>query len=207
MRRAHIAFVVVIVALSSGEVRADLSTARDDARTPTLSPPANGTSPIDVSGARSPEAGARPVRLVGYVLHSDIDLTEELAALHPYANADMTPPPAPQVVREIREPPGSLGLFLSAILSVGGWHLVRSTRHLHLAALPSWYHTGAPTQIGHAVPFEFDYSASALCIFDSPCGEAYDRPLLRNALGTPRDQHLSQTSPLVSDPRGPPTHS
>jgi hypothetical protein len=52
--------------------------------------------------------------------------------------------------------PGSASLFLSALVSMGAWHLVRSVRNVRLESLPEWYHAGGPSQIGHAVPFNLD---------------------------------------------------
>jgi len=69
-------------------------------------------------------------------------------------------------VRQLPPLPGSARLFLSAMLSIGAWHLGRSVRHIHLGALPEWYHTAGPAQIGHAVPFDFDFSAPPLCCFE-----------------------------------------
>ena len=96
-------------------------------------------------------------------------------------NQDLFPvwdqPPAPlthapattgPVVRELPSLRGSLGLYLSAMLSLGGWHLVRSCRHLHLSNVPDWYHTGGPVQVGHATPFDLDFNSLSLCLFDRP---------------------------------------
>jgi hypothetical protein len=54
--------------------------------------------------------------------------------------------------------PGSASLFLSALVSMGAWHLVRSVKHVRLESLPEWYHAGGPSQIGHAVPFDLGFS-------------------------------------------------
>ncbi len=104
-------------------------------------------------------------------------------------------------VRELPALPGSAQLFLSAMLSMGGWQLVRSARHLHWGGLPEWYHTGGPLQIGHAVPFDLDFSASPPCCFEQPAGE---RPYLyrvRRELCPRCDAPRFLT---IFAPRGPP---
>ncbi|MCP4248338.1 MAG: hypothetical protein GY778_14925 [bacterium] len=104
-------------------------------------------------------------------------------------------------VRELPALPGSARLFLSAMLSVGGWHLVRSARHIHLGAMPEWYHTGGPDQIGHAVPFDLDFSASPLCCFVQPAGE---RPYLYHVRRELRPCRAAQSPLIIAAPRGPP---
>jgi len=74
-------------------------------------------------------------------------------------------------VLELPPLPGSAGLFMSAMLSVGGWHLLCSTRHTRLGSLPEWYHTGGPLQIGHTVVFNMDVSCFRPCCFEQPVGE------------------------------------
>ena len=105
------------------------------------------------------------------------------------------------VVREIREAPGSLSLFLSALLSVGGWNLVRSTRHANLAAVPEWYHSGGPIQIGHITPLNLSFDAMPLRAFEVPAV----RPPRPYATRLDKETRLeSQTYWLLAAPRGPP---
>jgi hypothetical protein len=98
--------------------------------------------------------------------------------------------------------PGSARLFLSAVLSLAAWQALRSTRHLHLSALPDWYHSGGPVQIGHAVPFDLDCSELPLrpletAVVEPPAG-----------CGLTRIEHCrpwtSQYAPVQAAPRGPP---
>ena len=104
-------------------------------------------------------------------------------------------------IRDLPAVPGSAQLFLSAMLSVGAWHLVRSAKHFHLANIPEWYHPGGPTQVGHVVPFDLDFSALPVCCFEQP---ADVRPFRfhfapdKSARGGP--QHCL----LTAAPRGPP---
>ncbi len=108
-------------------------------------------------------------------------------------------------VRELPALPGSAQLFLSAMLSMGGWHVLRSARHIHLGAIPEWYHAGGPAQVGHAVPFDLDFSASPLCCFEQPVGE---RPYLyRVRREQTRPRCDAQGFLLIAAPRGPPTLS
>ena len=69
--------------------------------------------------------------------------------------------------------PGSAGLFLSAMISVGAWQLVRSAKHLNLAHVPDWYHTGAPDQIGSTFILNLDFAAMADCPFDTAEGKPH----------------------------------
>ena len=107
-------------------------------------------------------------------------------------------------VRVLPPLPGSAALFLSAVFSMGGWHLVRSARHAHWSNLPEWYHTGAPIQIGHVVRFDLEPTMLPLCRFE-PAGPLVDRHPFRlhgwpDRLG-PRD---GWTILLTAAPRGPP---
>jgi hypothetical protein len=96
--------------------------------------------------------------------------------------------------------PGSATLFLSAILSVGALRVMRSAKDLHISALPEWYHTGGPTQIGHAVPFDLDFGACVPCSFEQP---VEPRPFFSPVDESP--QHcLAQCVRAITAPRGPP---
>ncbi|MFQ5494905.1 MAG: hypothetical protein ACE5EX_05950 [Phycisphaerae bacterium] len=66
-------------------------------------------------------------------------------------------------IRKLPAAPSSAALFLSGLLSMGAWRLTRSAGNLHFGALPEWYHTGGPTQIGHVVPFDFEFAAVPAC--------------------------------------------
>lgn len=85
-------------------------------------------------------------------------------------------PAATRVIRELPGLPSSSELFLSAMLGMGAWQLVRSTKHLHLASVPEWYHHGGPTQIGHAVPCDLQFAPAVLCVFDRPAVGVTLRP-------------------------------
>ncbi len=105
-------------------------------------------------------------------------------------------------VRELPPSPSSARLFLSAMLSIGAWHVVRTAGSVHFGALPEWYHAGGPAQVGHAVPFDLDFSVSPLCCFVQPAGE---RPYLYRVRRELRPRCDAQELVLIiAAPRGPP---
>jgi len=102
--------------------------------------------------------------------------------------------------------PGTTGLFLSAILTLGACHLARSARHLHVGHLPAWYHADAPGQIGHAVVFDLEYAPVAVCPFDERLPD--QRPMLAYRLPRElRSRADSQSFLLIESPRAPPSSS
>ena len=207
---ARYSLVALSIAWTAGAAYADLAPA------PLLSP----TSSLSrLAGSQPAEADAKAsvslVKCRAVVTESPLDLaldvwSPQLGAadtlLGPVAawtsdgpiQADNT------AIREIRPLPGSLSLFFSAMLSIGGWHLVRSARHVHLGALPEWYHTDAPAQIGHAVSFDFNYAPTALCVFESAASGVDERPVWYDLWRELDLRRFSQTFLLFADPRGPP---
>lgn len=98
--------------------------------------------------------------------------------------------------------PSSTALFFSAMASIGAWQLVRSSKNLHFGAMPEWYHSGGPVQVGHITAFDLDFTSLPLCLFEEPVGE---RPFFYS---TGRDIGLRRESQhflSIADPRGPPT--
>ena len=104
-------------------------------------------------------------------------------------------------IRDLPPLPGSASLFLSAMLSIGGWHVLRSARHIHLGALPEWYHTDGPDQIGHTASFDLNFSALPLCCFEQPVGE---RPSLFRVRRDQRPRCDARSFVTPAAPRGPP---
>ena len=99
----------------------------------------------------------------------DVLWTSSVASARLPLQRPLEPTTAPDnaaVVREIGAPPSSAVLFLSAFLSLGLWQVARSSRDLNLAHLPDWYHTGGPVQVGHATPFDLDFSSLLPCPFE-----------------------------------------
>jgi hypothetical protein len=109
-------------------------------------------------------------------------------------------------LRELPSLPSSATLFLSAMLSISGWHVLRSARHWHFGAVPEWYHTGGPLQVGHAVPLDLEFNALPLCcleLVDSDVGG--QRPFLHRLWREFRARCDAQRLSLtVAAPRGPP---
>ncbi len=118
----------------------------------------------------------------------------------PVAATDEVPRWDPDDVRQLPAAPGSASLFLSAVLSIGAWNLVRSAKHLHFN-IPEWYHTGAPDKIGSTVAFDLVFNELLPCTFEDVIPE---RPLLRQ----PRRDYQWRLKPRIcvvdADPRGPP---
>ena len=104
-------------------------------------------------------------------------------------------------IREVPPSPGSASLFLSAMLSVGAWNLLRVSRHANWSHVPDWYHTDCPSQIGHAVPFDFNFSALPLCCFELPAGQ---RPFLYRVQREEVPRCDAECFLTTTVPRGPP---
>ena len=108
-------------------------------------------------------------------------------------------------IRNLPALPGSASLFLSAMLSIGGWHVLRSARHIHFGALPEWYQTAGPAQVGHAVPCDLDFGALPVRCLEQPAGE---RPYLYRVRRELRPRCDAQELFLIiAAPRGPPSAS
>jgi len=108
-----------------------------------------------------------------------------------------------QQIRSLPPAPGSASLFLSAVIMVGGWHLARSSKDLHLGAMPEWYHTGGPNQIGSATPLDLQFAPVAACCFERPTVAI---PVIRFrylSLDYPHPVVREYLSP--ANPRSPPT--
>ena len=189
----RVAFSLCLLAgvMSAGIARADLS--------PVDAPgvfaahasevPLFGKTPTWSSSTRSPHSSELGVDLSRPVFAEPLDFTSK---------------PASTDTLVIDGPPGSLGLFLSGLLTIGAWHAGRSVGHWHPQAgwMPEWYHTGGPIQVGHAAPFDFHAGMAAVSSLDSLFASD-SRP---RVLVAPRDSGLvSEPSFLLCDPvRGPP---
>ena len=206
MTRLRVPILVVSIVLlgAAPAVRADLH----PAVVPAADAVSGASSALPTDGIATPPAAARlpadPAEILfrgGASWDWLHDSSAGPVASLPSGSAD---PPGPREVRDLPPLPGSAGLFLSAMLSIGGWHMVRSARHIHLGALPEWYHAGGPAQVGHAVPCNLDFSAWPLCCFEQPVGE---RPCLYRV----RRQHTprcdAQCLLIIAAPRGPPSPS
>lgn len=109
-------------------------------------------------------------------------------------------------LRVMAPPPSGLTLYLSAFGSLGAWQLLRNVRKLHLQ-LPSWYHAGAPAQIGHAVAFDFDFQfqlESAPPAASSVGAPSDGPPVFIIPRRATRWRPLAQYSLPLGAPRAPP---
>ncbi len=109
-----------------------------------------------------------------------------------------------RAVRELPPAPGGATVVLSGLLTLIGVGAARSVRHMHLAALPAWYHTGAPDQIGHAVPYDLG-QVVLVCWYDCSLLSVVPQPVFR---GHPREfdtRSPSQSFLTLVAPRGPPS--
>ena len=188
---------VWLVLLLVGSARADLSPV--GALPPSSHSPAASCVPSadELSSGKTVDTGRPNADAVDFYWPSS-----PLTAAPP-APAGSTPAGA---VRELPPLPGSAQLFLSAMLSMGAWQAFRSTRNWHWAALPDWYHSGGPIQIGHAVPFDLNFNAPPLCAFDSAGeqggGDRESPPWRAHRDDRPRCR--AQATLLQAAPRGPP---
>jgi hypothetical protein len=79
------------------------------------------------------------------------------------------------VLISLPDAPGGDILCLSGLLSLGALHTLRRARQAHFGVLPSWYHTERLDQVGHAVPFEFDFETLPACLFETPAPPTHVR--------------------------------
>ncbi len=104
------------------------------------------------------------------------------------------------LVRDLPAAPDSASLFLSAVLSVGAWHLVRSARQI-TGSFPAWYHSDGPQQIGAAVRFVPDEHVPALFI---PIAIALAAPSVSRVRSQQRLRRNTWIALAIAVPRGPP---
>ena len=184
-RRATAAGTILWALACAAVVQADLTPLPPDARTDAVLGATRAMAPADLF------APNRPGYLPGGV---DSD-----------AGAAIRFSPAEAGDRDVIQPlppgPGSAALALFAFGGFGFWHLGRSARKLNLGALPEWYHNGGPQQIGHAVPFDFDFGALPLCCFEQPLGE---RPFFYHVRRDQAPRRDRQRHLFTTAPRAPP---
>ncbi len=112
----------------------------------------------------------------------------------------------PSEVQQLPAPPGGASLLLSGLLSLGAFQLGRSARHLHLAALPAWYHEACPERIGHTVAFDFDLADMPVCFLAEIAATdvTANTPAFHEFLRESGSRIESQFVLPVTAPRGPP---
>jgi len=181
MKRACIALVLASLFSGAAIARADINTSATDSLS-------NATGPrLPITTPQAPEAGplSHALATTGnspwHATDGDNDASQELKSLPPL--------------------PSSAGLFISALLGAGAWHVVKNAKNVHLAALPDWYHTGGPGQIAHAVPFDLDFTILPAVIQASAASQ--DQTVIRFSQ-EPVPIRLNQFFLVLADPRGPP---
>lgn len=99
--------------------------------------------------------------------------------------------------------PAGLQVLVSALMTLGAWQLTKSAKNIHFSA-PDWYHTGGPSQVGNATPYDFDQYEIPLCWLDEPQLE----PEL-NSYTIEVCEFTALRSPisLFAGPRAPPIHA
>lgn len=96
--------------------------------------------------------------------------------------------------------PSSMALGLGALGCLGAYQLGRSVKKIQLGVLPGWYHTDA-IQVGHVTPFDLDFGALPICVFEVPV----IRPAFADRIPRElRSRLRSQFFLLLESPRGPP---
>ena len=204
MGKVHALILVFLILLSiAPSVRADLpSSTRGGALEYVSAPPTRGSDATEDSkfvsrcSCLSEQGVFWPQPASGWL---------DEFFLHPGgAGGSEVAPQAAQSACEIPALPGSASLFLSAMLSLGAWQLVRSARQFDFGVFPEWYHSGGPFQVGHAVAFDLDFHALPLCFIASNA-EQSGTPILRYRVGREERAPRERRSYLrASAPRAPP---
>ncbi len=200
MARVRLTFLLALVAMIPlGSARADL--------TPVAAPDSHATTSQNARIANTDfaVAGSAPALdevnwLLKRAASDQRGVALPIGPVLPVAEA-----PKDSGVTPLPAGPNGLALGLSALTSLAAVQACRSLRKLHLSALPEWYHTGGPMQVGHATPYQLDHAPLAVCDFEQPSdlrpGISYRIPReLRSRL-------RSQFFLLVESPRGPPSLS
>lgn len=195
---------IVVLFLAAGSASADLS--------PVLVPLGSPEASCGVgSPSANPHATVAPHQSTTATSRADsfreaLDLG--VLAFHGYSTIDPVAPvfthPLIETTDEVRSLPplpGSATLFLSAMLSVGAWHVFKSASEWHFADLPDWYHANAPAKIGHTFVYDLCTADLPLCCFETPPAE---RPVFCNTWREHRSRLDSQSFLTCIQLRGPP---
>lgn len=151
-------------------------------------------------------AKARGRDLVAPAIRFFVTGADDVACAHARARAHGSETDAAVAdgpVLEMPAPPSSLALVLSGLLSLGAYQSLRCLKRLNWhVAVPDWYHTGGPAQVGATTPIDIDFDQSALraCLFEAPTDWAPRVASCRQARAVFRPQFI----PLPAPPRGPP---
>ena len=206
MRLARNSLLVCTVLAFVGSARADLSLGlsaphSDSTTTSIGSGDAVGDRTLDDVrlSSMAGDLAWRDDRWSQSVLGDAADLMPGL----PVDAAMLATPDAP-VLREIRPLPSSAAMFFTAMLSLGALQVFRHPPSLKLSALPSWYHSGGPAQVGHVTPLDLDFHSLTLCIFDPANRGVVDCTVVYGAAADQVNRLLPQVVLSPAAPRGPP---
>jgi hypothetical protein len=106
-------------------------------------------------------------------------------------------------IRALPPSPGSAGLFLSGVLSLGAWRRARSVRIPRLAGIPDWCCAVWLEPDGEPVPVDRLRSLMPLCAFETP-DAANGHPSVHHPRRETTSRLNSQFLLPASAPRGPP---
>ncbi len=198
-----------IFLIPAGIARAGLSPGLPEAAAPAGWTPDSSLEPSGEPNASDLPANPcalRPDRLSLSECQSGLAGLRADSLFNPYATALRDEAAEPSGVQQLPASPGGASLLLSGLLSIGAFHLARSARHLHLAALPAWYHEACPERIGHTVAFDFDLADMPVCfVAEIGATDVTDNVLsVHEYLRGPPSRIRSQFVLPVIAPRGPP---
>jgi hypothetical protein len=128
-----------------------------------------------------------------------------LGCIFPRRPLASSPAPEPNANIAVLPPgPSSISLFFAAFGSLGAWQVVRlaGNAKLHLGPLPQWYHTGGPSQVGHASALDLLNQMLVFCRFDRTDGN--DPPLACLLRRDTSMRRMPQFTLAPAVPRGPP---
>ena len=199
MTRVHLAVALLGCVLVSSSARADLHSGIGSEPTATRLRIGHTSHGMDLGASL---AGGRTGGMRESWDHSRGQLGS-LAGRRPSGIAIPVGPVGTEAgeIREMPHVPGSAQLFLSALLSMGAWQVVRSVKNVRLGQVPEWFHPGGPDQIGHAVAYDFDLHTLPLCCYERQVTEP---PIPYHICGASRMPIAPGAIPLDVAPRGPP---
>lgn len=133
--------------------------------------------------------------------------------LAPVSTADLAGLPnessAAPAVQALPPPPSSLSIALSGLATFGAIRAIRQAKHIHLGAIPEWYHAEAPDRVGAAVRLDLstDRGLVPMCWYEpivSAVAVQYPTCHMRQADDAPRWRsiHFIPTSAPRSPPAG-----
>ncbi len=213
LRLLRIILATFLTAASAPIVVGDIAGARGHAKSPGSEALRLLTGTPDDTSAFGPSAAGDWSRYANHAFRSSALLGVEfvgwgLAGLDASRTVDSGAcDAAGPTIQELPPAPDSATLALSGLMGVAAMCVVRSARHWHFAAVPHWYHSACPDQIGHATPApaHLDRSLQPLCILDTPPPAPDSRLIMQSQPREILARLRSQFILPATAPRGPPT--